>query len=90
MFHVFIDGQNGTTGLQIRDRLKSIPTLLSSVSTKSGARIKAKQSIIGGRCSDSLLADEAAIQTAALISMSILIDATPPMNPSVGLTVFQN
>ena len=64
MFHVFIDGQNGTTGLRSVDRLEGIPTLPSSVSTKRRKDHAAKQSIISEADAVILcLPDEAAIQT---------------------------
>ena len=78
MFHVFIDGQNGTTGLQIRDRLKTHPDI-TVISIDEGQRKDhaAKQSIISKADAVILcLPDDAAIQTVGLIDEQILIDAS--------------
>lgn len=78
MFHVFIDGQNGTTGLQIRDRLERHPDI-AVISIDEGLRKDhtAKHSIISEADAVILcLPDEAAIQTAALIDEQVLIDAS--------------
>ena len=78
MFHVFIDGQNGTTGLQIRDRLEKHPDIaVISIDEERRKDHTAKQSIISEADAVILcLPDEAAIQTAALIDEQILIDAS--------------
>ena len=83
MFKIFIDGQNGTTGLQIKDRLAErgdielIELLDAERKTDAAKRAALDAADVAILC----LPDDAARQTAALAKKTRLIDARPPIEP---------
>ena len=78
MFRIFIDGQNGTTGLQIKDRLAErgdielIELLDAERKTDAAKRAALSAADVAILC----LPDDAARQTAQLATKARLIDAS--------------